>query len=72
MTTARQLLITHLVDGISVSGRCSRCHRPFAVTTQNVTATAANAQLMADFAAHYCNEDVNRAAALIVRSRDRA
>ena len=59
---ARQLLITHLVDGIPISERCSRCHRPFAVTTQNVAATAANAQLMADFAAHCCDEDVNQAA----------
>jgi hypothetical protein len=65
MSKARELVITKLANGVAVEGRCARCQRPF--ETHATDTIKANEELMALFADHVCNEDINQAAARVVR-----
>ena len=68
MTARRKFIASKVLYGTTVAGRCSVCHRPFEVELGEKEAlSAANERLMAQFNKHVCNEDVNQAAARIMR-----
>jgi hypothetical protein len=61
----RELLVIESREGYVVAGRCSVCHRPF--STPLMVVVDASHDIVRQFDAHVCNEDVNQAAARIVR-----
>jgi enhancing lycopene biosynthesis protein 2 len=66
MTKVRRLIPTRYANALVVEGRCSVCHRPFDSPLEKIAIDASN-QVVRDFDAHICNEDVSQAAAGIVR-----
>lgn len=65
MKRERELLATRRDAGYVIAGRCSICHRPFESPIR--IAAQASSQVFREFDNHACDEDVNQAAARIVR-----
>jgi hypothetical protein len=70
MAKPRALMATHLEGGFAVSGRCSRCHRPFD-SKPSPSPIIANRELLAAFEQHVCDEDSGQAALRVARSHRR-
>jgi hypothetical protein len=61
----RELIAIRRNGDYIVAGRCSICHRPF--ESRLAVPQLASHEVVSEFDAHICNEDVNQAAARIVR-----
>jgi hypothetical protein len=64
----RRLIVSRVVFGTTVAGRCSVCHRPFEVEPGHSEALSeVKERPMALFEQHVCDEDFSQAAARVVK-----
>jgi hypothetical protein len=67
-SSTRRLIFSNVTCGAPVAGHCSVCHRPFEIAFDDkMTLGEAHDRLAEMFNVHVCNEEVNQAAARIVR-----